>query len=142
MWVALGASGCALFGDPLLGTWELAQHDLHDPLTTTEVDGDRTTTTALSGELVVDTLDGSSLLGLYTERTRVTVVGPEGEDLTRSKEEGEVDAREEARGEYELDVDGFDDWLCVLEGTELDCEDDDANAIRFDRVSDAKKKGK
>ena len=39
--------GCALFGDPLLGTWELVEFDEYGPLTSTTVNGEATTTTTL-----------------------------------------------------------------------------------------------
>jgi len=135
----LTTPGCALFGDPLLGTWKLEQSDVYDPLTTTEVEGEVTTTTTISGEMVLDTLEGNSILGTYTQTTKVRVVGPEGNDSSRSAEEGEVDASDEGGGEYELDVDGFDDWLCIIEGTELQCEDDDLNDIIFSRVGEEEK---
>lgn len=131
--------GCALFGDPLLGTWELVEFDEYGPLTSTTVDGEATTTTTLSGELVLDTVDGSLLTGIYTETTQLDLTSPTETSSDQSSEETDAEAREESRDEYDLDIDGVGDWLCVLNSTELDCEDDDFNNIVFERVPEGRK---
>ncbi len=131
--------GCALFGDPIIGTWSLVELEEHGPLTSTSVEEEVTTTTTLSGSMVLDTVDGSWITGTYTASTRIDVVGPtqDSSDTTRARSDAE--ARETARDEYDLDIDGLGDWACVLGGTELDCEDDDGNVALFERVADAPK---
>jgi hypothetical protein len=131
--------GCALFGDPIIGTWSLVEVEEYGPLTSTSVEDQVTTTTTLAGKMVLDTIDGSTITGTYTESIQVDVVGPtqNSSDTTRTREDAE--ARDSARDEYDVDIDGFGDWICLLDGTELDCEDDDGNEVLFERVADEKK---
>lgn len=136
----LWAPGCALFGDPLLGTWELLEADAYGPLTTTTTDDNSvSTTTSLAGVMVLDTLEDGDILGSYTETTTVTLVGPEVNDTTTDSEELEAEAFQEGGGEYTLDIDGFGDWLCQIQSATLDCEDDDGEGVVFERVGEGEK---
>ncbi len=137
--LALPMSGCALFGDPLLGKWELLESDLHGPLTTTSVEDQATTTTTLSGEMVLEDLEDGVIFGTYTEAIKVRVVSPEGNSTERSEETVEVEAREESGDEYALDVDTVGDWLCFIHSSDLECEDDDGNDILFERIAEGRK---
>jgi len=136
--IALTTPGCALFGDPLLGTWNLIEDDLYGPLTHTSTEEQTSTTTTLSGTLVFDVLEEGDLLGRYTQTTTVTVLGPEVNDTTSEDAEAEAEAGRESRGEYEVEVDGFDDWICIIAGSELDCEDDELNQVLFERIGEGK----
>ena len=131
--------GCALFGDPIIGTWELTELEEHGPLTSTSVEDEVTTTTTLAGKMVLDTMDGSLITGTYTESIQIDVVGPGQNSSDTTQERNEAEARESTRNEYELDIDGLGDWICILDGTELDCEDDDGNMVLFERVADDQK---
>ena len=131
--------GCALFGDPLLGTWELVAFDEYGPLTGSTADGETTTTTTLSGELTLDTMDGSLIAGAYIETIQVDIVGPTDNSSDQSRERTDAEARGESRDEYDLDIDGVGDWICLLSGSELDCEDDEFNNIVFERVPEDRK---
>jgi hypothetical protein len=131
--------GCALFGDPLLGKWKLVEFDEYGPLTSTSVEEQTTTTTTLSGLMVLDTVDGSLLTGTYTETVQVDIVSPTENSSDQSKDKTDAEAREESKGEYDLDIDGMGDWICVLGGSDLDCEDDDFNNVLFERVPEGRK---
>ena len=89
---------------------------------------------------MLDTVDGSLLTGIYTETTQIDLTSPTETSSDQSGEETDAEAREESRDEYDLDIDGVGDWLCVLNSTELDCEDDDFNNIVFERVPEGRKK--
>ncbi|HCH64547.1 MAG: hypothetical protein CL927_02930 [Deltaproteobacteria bacterium] len=131
--------GCALFGDPLLGTWKLVEFDEYGPLTNATADGETTTTTTLSGEMVLDTVDGSLLTGTYTETIQTDIVGPAENSSAQARDRTDAEARDESRDEYELDIDGMGDWICMLSGSELDCEDDDFNNVLFERIPENRK---
>ena len=137
--VALTSSGCALFGDPLLGTWELVESDLDAPLTSTTTEDDISTTLSITGTLVFDTLEDGDLLGTYSRTVTTTQIGPEVNDTTSETEKSEAEATEQSKGEYEVEVDGYDDWICIIESSQLDCEDDDLNSLLFDRVGEGEK---
>ena len=128
--------GCALFGDPLLGTWKLSELEEYGPLTTIDTEGETTTTTTLSGVLVLDELDGSRMTGIHTETIQVEVTSPTGTSSDTTEDELEAEARDEGGNEYALDIDGLGDWMCVLRGTELDCEDDDFHSAIFERQAE------
>ena len=127
--------GCAMFGDPLLGSWELVESDHYDPLTTTSTEGDITTSIAVSSTLTFEELESGDILGTWTETITTTTVGPSGTETSEVSDKAEVVGERESKGEYELDIDGVGDWLCTLSGSELDCEDDDLASIVYERNS-------
>ncbi len=129
----LPTTGCALFGDPLLGSWDLVESDQYDPLTTTTTEGDLTTSVTVSSTLTFEDLEDGDILGTWTEAFATTTSGPSGTETTEEGEKADVTAKRESKGEYELDIDGVGDWLCTLSDSELDCEDDDLSRVLYDR---------
>jgi len=129
----LSTPGCALFGDPLLGSWNLVESDHHDPLTTTTTEGDVTTSVTVSSTLDFDELDGGDILGKWSETFTTTVVSPAGTEESDATEKADAVGVRESKGEYELDIDGVGDWVCTLSGSELDCEDDDLAQLIYER---------
>lgn len=131
--ILLTAHGCAMFGDPLLGSWELVESDHHDPLTTTTTEGDTTTSVTVSSTLTFEELESGDILGTWTETFTTTIVSPSGTETSDVSDRGEVVGERASKGEYELDIDGVGDWLCTLSGSELDCEDDDLATLVYER---------
>jgi hypothetical protein len=129
----LSTSGCALFGDPLLGSWDLVESDHYNPLTTTTTEGDLTTSVTVTSTLTFEELEDGDILGKWTETFTTTTSGPSGTETTDEGQKADATATRESKGEYELDIDGTGDWLCELSGSELDCEDDDLANVIYER---------
>ena len=131
--VLAAAPGCALFGDPLLGSWELVESDHYDPLTTTSTEGDTTTSVTVSGTLDFEEMKDGELVGQWSETFTTTLSSPAGTETSEESEAAEAVGDRESKGEYALDIDGVGDWLCTLSGSELDCEDDDLAQVIYER---------
>ena len=143
--VAVGMSGCALFGDRIMGTWELTEWDHEDydssafdgaVVTDVTLDFDHKTRVSVEGELNVF-LEAEVGYSYYTyDYYRIEPL----DDHTRSLEfQTPVEAVNEGSREYEIEVEGWErledtDWECDLEKDELLCEGDEGLEMTFKRL--------
>lgn len=139
--LALGASaaalapGCSIFGDPILGVWEVETWDAYDPLRqSAATDEGAITGFSREFELDLNEVDGGEILGTFSYTYVYTYSGPGGAQSDRSNEKFEATAIDEGKSTYEIDVDSFGDWACELTGEELQCEDDDGGELIFERT--------
>jgi len=145
--IALSMSGCALFGDRIIGTWELTDWEYdgndgsdYDDVLTIDVtlDFDNKTRVSVEGEMDVDIEAEVEAYSYYSYNYYGVV--PRSDTDTRSlKFQTPIEAVNEGSREYEIEVEGWErledtDWECDLEDDELLCDGDEGLEMTFKRL--------
>jgi len=127
-------SGCSVFGEPLMGIWELVDADFIIEDTQT-VDG-CTVSSNFFAELTIDDKDDDDFEGELEIIVRVDSSGSCAENYDDSdKETYDIEADKEDKDEYALEADNYYDYECEIdEDGELICEDDEGDDWIFEKI--------
>ncbi len=143
--IAVSMSGCALFGDRIMGSWELTDwdsdgydgSDFDDVLTIkATLDFDNKTRVSVEGELSVE-IEATVEDYTYYNYGYYEVV-PRSETRTLDFQTP-IEAVNEGSREYEIEVEGWEDledtdWECDLEDDELLCDGDEGLEMTYRRL--------
>ena len=142
--VAVGVTGCSMFGDRIMGTWELTEwdHEEYDlasfddqVVVDVTLDLDHQTKVSIEGELNVS-IESEYEYYYYDYDYNIEPL----DYGTRSVAfQTPVEAVNEGSKEYEIEIEGWKrysdtDWECDLEKDELLCDGDEGLELVFERL--------